>query len=152
MAREFQVLRHTNVDGPWHLDGDNTDALTITVDTNIALTAVILYGLINDIPDLADRGNTIRVHYGNERYEQTYVISANGQQTQTVSIINPIPIIANTGFTVVVDTPTFYVHYGTQCQAICTTDDIVITFERSPLCTTDTDEEQGQIAGIEFNA
>ncbi|CAC5381074.1 unnamed protein product [Mytilus coruscus] len=154
MARELQALRHRCVKKDWHLDGNNTDALKITVNKNITLTAIIVYGFINDIPDRCDtygRENTIRIHLSNDIYEQTYVISANKQETQTIRLINPIQIIKDTGFTVKIASPKLYVHYGSQCRESWKQNDIKVKFEYSPECTTDTNEEQGQIAGIEFS-
>lgn len=156
MARQLLALRHGIIKTDWHLDGNNIDVLEMTVNRNITLTAVIVYGLINDITDSQywydrhKRKNTIIIRHSSGTYLQRYEISATRQETQTIRLSNPISIIRDRGFTVMIPSPKVLVHYGSQCQEHWEENGIKVTFEYTPECTTDTNEKQGQIAGIEF--
>lgn len=159
MARQFRALRYgiVETDIDWHLDGNNIDALKMTVNKNITLTAVIVYGLKNDIPnsqywyDRHKRENTIIIRHSSGTYVQPYEISATKQEIQIIRLSDPITIIGDIGFTVMIPSPKLLVHYGSQCQKDWEKNDIKVRFEYTSECTTDTNEEQGQIAGIEFS-
>lgn len=146
----YRCVRHTNVVGPWHLDPNKTDALKIKVNTDIALTAVILYGPTRS--NSSEINIKIINHLEEEIHAQQYETRTERCEMQTVRLYEAIPIRANENFTLMVDSPNVEVHYGTTCQPIWREKNIEVTFDYSPKCTTDTNEEQGQIAGIEFSA
>ncbi|CAC5385503.1 BTBD3_6 [Mytilus coruscus] len=152
--KDCTVWRHRSVASPWYQhSGKKFDALNVNVNRNIELTSVILFGPVGNVSSSA-REITVKIlnDSGNEIFTQKYESCTQSSELQTVLLSEPIPINANTLFTIMVDSIKFDAYYGKQCKPKCRIDDIVITFENSPNCTTGTSVEQGQIAGIEFNA
>ncbi|VDI43595.1 BTB/POZ domain-containing protein 1/2 [Mytilus galloprovincialis] len=153
--KDCTVWRHRSVASPWYQHpGIEYDALNVKVNRNIELKSVILFGPVGNVP-VSVRDITVKIlnDGGNEIFTQKYESCTQSSELQTVLLSEPIPINANTLFTIMVDSIKFDAYYGKHCKQKCRIDhDIVITFENSPNCTTGTSVEQGQIAGIEFNA
>ncbi|XP_076085638.1 BTB/POZ domain-containing protein 2-like [Mytilus galloprovincialis] len=157
-TREFHqhntVLRHRGIAGSWgpYKDIINNDALNIKVNKNIELKSVILYGPNGDVSSSA-KNLTVKIlnDSGNEIYSQKYESCTERKEMQTVNLSEPIELDANKYFTIILVGLTFKSHFGTKCKPEYIIDDVIVTFQKSPKCNTTTNEEQGQIAGIEFN-
>lgn len=152
--KKYNILRHTFIQSGWSpYTGIKYDALKILVNRNIELKAVILYGPSDQI---LSSTNQIIVKIlndeENEIYYETHETCTHTGETHTINLSKPIIINANRGFTIMVNSLKCKLYYGTQCKPECKIDDIIVKFETSIKCTTATRVDQGQIAGIEFNA
>jgi len=73
----------------------------------------------------------------------------NGEKRSTI-IPRPVSLKASTSYTLVVKDLDVNTYYGTKCKPSLTANGVTVIFETSPLCTTETDKDKGQIAGIVF--
>ncbi|XP_063409134.1 BTB/POZ domain-containing protein 6-like [Mytilus trossulus] len=153
--KSYRVLRHSSVSSPWMLYYNNQkhDALKVTVNKNIELKSVILYGPVGNV-STNDREIVIKILNDSENKlcSQKYESCIQKCDLQTVLLSEPIPFNSNECFTIMVNSVKFSAYYGTNCKPECKIDDIVVTYQQTPKCNTSTSVVQGQIAGIEFNA
>ncbi|CAC5403378.1 unnamed protein product [Mytilus coruscus] len=151
--KDYSVLRHSYVSSPWMLyKNKENNALKITVNKNIELKSVILYGPVGKV-SCNDREIIIKIlnDSGNEICNQTYESRNQRCNLQTVVLSDPIPLRLNECFTIIVNSVKFVAYYGNNCKPESKIDDIIVTYQKSPYCNTSTSTELGQIAGIEFN-
>lgn len=153
-GKDYKVLRHSSIQCGWSpYNGIKYDALKITVNKNVELKAVILYGPSDQIYS-STSGIIVKIlnDEGNEIHNKKYETCFQRYQTHTIFLSEPITINANKGFTLMVDSIKCKTYYGTLCKPECKIDDIIVTFENSTFCETATNIGQGQIAGIAFKA
>ncbi|CAC5393327.1 BTBD3_6 [Mytilus coruscus] len=150
----YSVLRHSSVGDTWFLYmSAEYDALKVSVNKKIELKAVILYGPLHGLrTTIHDITVKILNDCGNEIHNKKYEGCTLSCEMQTVLLSSPIPFNANKHFTIIVDSSNYTAHHGKLCKPEYRIDDIIVTFQKSLHCTTDTNENEGQIAGIEFNA
>ncbi|VDI43597.1 BTB/POZ domain-containing protein 3/6 [Mytilus galloprovincialis] len=152
--KSYRVFRHSNLSSSWMLyNNKENDALQITVNKNIELKSVILYGPSGNA-SCNDREIVIKIlnDSENEICNQKYESCTHTCALQTVVLSEPIPFNSNECFTIMVNSVKFAAYYGSNCKPECKIDDIIVTYQKSPKCNTSTNAEKGQIAGIEFNA
>jgi hypothetical protein len=77
-------------------------------------------------------------------------ISEICSERQNTLIPRPVYLRAHTSYTLVVKDLDVNTYHGTNCKASCTANGVTVVFETSPLCTTETDKNKGQIAGMVF--
>lgn len=152
--KSHSVLRHTFITSGWYPYSHNQyDALKITVNKNIELKAVVLYGALKEIHTSINKIIVkIKNDEGIEIHSKKYETCTKSCEMETVLLSEPITINAHAGFTLMVDSLKCITYYGDTCKPECKIDDIIVKFETSPNCATATSVSNGQIAGIEFNA
>jgi BTB/POZ domain-containing protein 1/2 len=143
------LTRHGSTTSPWTSRG--IEALKITPDSNIWLKGIVMFGPSANI-------SSSKQHYSLEILnEAENVVSAlKGSiseirsERQNTLIPRPVYLRAHTSYTLVVKDLDVNTYYGTNCKASFTANGVTVIFETSPLCTTETDKDKGQIAGIVF--
>lgn len=143
------LTRHCSTTSPWTSRG--IEALKITPDSYIWLKGIVMFGPNANI-------SSSKQHYSLKILnEAENVVSAlKGSiseicsERQNTLILRPVYLRAHTSYTLVVKDLDVNTYYGTNCKASCTANGVTVVFETSPLCTTETDKDKGQIAGIVF--
>ncbi|XP_052081272.1 BTB/POZ domain-containing protein 6-like [Mytilus californianus] len=124
--KSYRVLRHSYLSNSWMLyRNKENDALQITVNKNIELKSVILYGAVGNV-SCNDREIIVKIlnDNGNEICNQTYESCTHVCDVQTVVLSEPIPLNSNECFTIMVNSVKFVAYYGNKCKPECRIDDM----------------------------
>ena len=143
------LTRHVSVNLPWTSRG--IEALKITPSSNIWLTGIVMFGPTTDM-------SSSKRHFSLELLDEAEnVVSAlKGSISETrcekksTPMPRPVYLTANTSYTLVVKDLDVNTYYGRDCKTSCTVNGVTVIFETSPLCSTETNKDKGQIAGIVF--
>ncbi|XP_052092988.1 BTB/POZ domain-containing protein 6-like [Mytilus californianus] len=155
----YRLERHRAIDN-CRRKTDQTDALGIRVDKPIWFKGVIIYGGYGtqsvSHPPCYIFNSTSTISLLNSAGEKCYernapILSTESSKTLDVYINNPFQLKANTSYTLLVKNINFTSYFGKDCKTTCTSNGVTVTFRNSPMCTTDTNTNTGQIAGLLFS-
>ncbi|XP_063420268.1 BTB/POZ domain-containing protein 6-like [Mytilus trossulus] len=156
----YRLNRHRAVDSS-RRNTDKIDALGIRVDKPIWLRGVIIYGGYgttqpDSIPPcyIFNRTSTLSLlnSAGKICFENNApILAMESCQTHDINITNPIQLKANTSYTLLVKNINHISYFGKNCKTTCISDGVTVTFRNSSMCTTGTNTNSGQIAGLLFS-
>ncbi|CAC5375617.1 unnamed protein product [Mytilus coruscus] len=155
----YRLKLHRAIDNCWRKT-NQIDALGIRVDKPIWFKGVIIYGgygtqSVSHSPCYIFN-STSAISLLNSAGEKCYeknapIYSMESSKTQDVYINNPFQLNANTSYTLLVKNVNFTSYFGKDCKTTCTSNGVTVTFSNSPICTTGTNTNKGQIAGLLFS-
>ncbi|VDI26582.1 BTB/POZ domain-containing protein 3/6 [Mytilus galloprovincialis] len=155
----YRLERHRAIDS-LRRNTDKIDALGIQVDKPIWFRGVIIYGgygnqSVSD-PPCYIFNMTSSVSLLNSAGETCYeskapIVAMESSETQDVYINSSFQLKANTSYTLLVKNINFTSYFGKDCKTTCTSNGVTFTFRNSPMCTTGTNTNKGQIAGLLFS-
>jgi hypothetical protein len=144
----FSRFEIANVIGSWVYGGNESDALTITVNKAVLFHGVRLFGDDHSAEydvklTIKEKSDTITGSYTSERDKE-------GVWGYDVMLPQPVPLQPDEDFTIIVTIQGAESHRGVNGKSSVTVNDIVVTFKNAPtgLSSNCTDVEDGQFYKI----
>jgi hypothetical protein len=144
----FSRFEIANVIGSWVYGGNESDALTITVNKAVLFHGVRLFGDDHSAEydvklTIKEKSDTIAGSYTSERDKE-------GVWGYDVMLPQPVPLQPDEDFTIIVTIQGAESHRGVNGKSQVTVNDIVVTFKNAPtgLSSNCTDVEDGQFYKI----
>ncbi|VDI31961.1 speckle-type POZ protein [Mytilus galloprovincialis] len=140
--------RHAARRSGWTASG--VDSLGFESDKNIRINGVIIFGPTAEISSTL---RSFEFEILNEKNISVYSSSLNLPLEATPSkkyTFGPVLIEANKSHTLLLKDIKVKTYYGVECMTSFTANSATVTVKNSTMCTTGTNTEQGQFAGILF--
>ncbi|XP_063410022.1 BTB/POZ domain-containing protein 3-like [Mytilus trossulus] len=140
--------RHATRRHGWTARG--VDALSIESDKNIRINEVTIFG---PTAEILSNLRSFEFEILNEKNIRIYSSSLNLPLEATTSkkyTFGPVLIEANKSHTLLLKDIKVKTYYGVKCKTSFTANSTTVTVKNSTMCTTGTNTEQGQFAGIFF--